>query len=178
MLYFLVLTSGLGSSWAFAPSPGRLRPCGSRVGRRQLSCPGKERGSSTSALPTRSSPPHGLESPGKSRSRWCAGLCFSGSRNCSCCCKAEERQGRHKLYPACPRRALPCPGTRTTHRSQVHTHWDSGACRPWSASHTHAEPQPTVCAALHTPTNPRSTNVTHTARTTHSTHRAGHMNRM
>ena len=53
--------------------------------------------------------------------------------------------------------------TTHTQKPQVHAHWDSGACRPWSASHTHAEPQPTQRRALHTPTNPQITNVTHTA---------------
>ena len=87
---------------------------------------------------------------------------------------AEQRRGRglgpHRRAPA---GLLPGPGPAThTHKPQVHTHWDPGARRPWPASRTRAEPQPTQRRALHTPTNPQINECHARSPEPHSAHRA------
>lgn len=172
-LYFLMLTSGLGSSRAFVSSPGRPRPCGSRVGRRPRSRPGEAaRVPHVSPFP----PVAASTLPGESASRAAAelGLCRKREPEPQLPATAQRRGrdagwGRTGVLPpgVCPARG---PATHT-HKPQVHTHWDPGARRPWSASHTHAEPQPTQRRALHTPTNPQI-NKCHThSPEQHSTHR-------
>lgn len=170
MLYFLALTSGLGSSRAFVSSPGRPRPCGSRVGRRPRSRPGEG-----ARVPHVSPFPPGAPStpPGESASRAAAelGLCRKREPELQLPAKAQRRGrdagwGRTGVLPPdfCPAQG---PATHTQ-KPQVHAHWDSGACRPLSASHTHAEPQPTQRRALHVPTNPQITNVTHNSPELHT----------
>lgn len=165
MLYFLVLTSGLGSSRAFVSSPGRPRPCGSRVGRLPRSRPGKERGSSTSRPSHPEPPPHRLASPRPEPLR-CSDFVGSGSRNRSCQLKRRGEAGTPVgAAPACSRRASARPrDPQLTHRSHrfTHTGIQGLADHGPQATRTPSHSQLKGVRCTHQQT-PRSTNVTHTA---------------